>query len=386
LEYLQKLPEKYKDNDYELLYKELKDELINSINLYNFNDMSIFIDKMKYSNRNKMYFSKTKEIYLDIELNNKANKIIENDPLNVFIKYKFTKTKNELYIYKDTSTKELDFLDSFMFVDESEKGKKCQTIEDFTKNFPNLNKLIVQDGLIEDGEDTTLLEIQKEINLPEKLKVFFNIINNQLKINLKNEKEVNIINDKIYDYIMEKISNKIFPKVKHATDDQLIQKSCMLSWIEPHNIIKENNVHYDFELILPDINKYFNSIRREKSPRRKLMNLNNIFSSINRLLIFNSGKKDIGVDDQMPLLTYCFIKTKPFKFYSNLKFMELYIGEKKNKVEDNQLSQMFSICSFIKQINAKSLYNVTEEEFSQKCQISFKEYMDNYFENNFLLY
>ena len=41
LEYLQKLPEKYKDNDYELLYKELKNELINSINLYNFNDMSI---------------------------------------------------------------------------------------------------------------------------------------------------------------------------------------------------------------------------------------------------------------------------------------------------------------------------------------------------------
>ena len=386
LEYLQKLPEKYKDNDYELLYKELKNELIDSINLYNFNDMSIFIDKMKYSTRNKIYFNKMKEIYLDIELNNKANKIIENDPLNVFIKYKFTKTKNEFYIYKDTSTKELDFLDSFIFVDESEKGKRCKTIEQFTKNFPNLNKLIAHDGLIEDGEDTTLLKIQKEINLPEKLKVLFNIINEQLKINIKNEKEVNIINDKIYDYIMEKISHKIFPKVKHATDDQLIQKACMLSWIEPHNIINENNVHYDFELILPDISKYFNLIRREKSPRRKLINLNKIFSSINRLLIFNSGKKDIGVDDQMPLLTYCFIKTKPFKIYSNFKFMELYIGEKKNKGEGNQLSQMFSIFSFIKQINAKSLYNVTEEDFSQKCQISFKAYMENYLENNFLLY
>ena len=31
-------------------------------------------------------------------------------------------------------------------------------------------------------------------------------------------------------------------------------------------------------------------------------------------------------------------------------------------------------------------YNVTEEDFSQKCQISFKEYMHNYLENNFLLY
>jgi len=386
LEYLQKLPEKYKDNDYELLYEELKKELISSINFYNFNDMSIFIDKMKYSNRNKMYFNKIKEIYLDIELNNKANKIIENDPLNVFIKYKFTKTKNEFNIYKDATTKELDFLDSLMFVDESEKGKRCKTIEQFTKNFPNLNKLIPQDGLIEDEEDTTLLKIQKEINLPEKLKIFFNIINSQLNLNIKNQKELNIINDKIYDYIMEKISHKIFPKVKHATDDKLIQKTCMLSWIEPHNIINENNAHYDFELILPDISNFFNLIRREKSPRRKLINLNKIFSSINRLLIFNSGKKDIGVDDQMPLLAYCFIKTKPFKIYSNFKFMELYIGDKKNKGEDNQLSQMFSICSFILQINAKSLINVNEEDFSQKCQISFKENMENYLENNVLLY
>ena len=42
---------------------------------------------------------------------------------------------------------------------------------------------------------------------------------------------------------------------------------------------------------------------------------------------------------------------------------------------------MITICDFIKQVSAKSLFNVEEEEFNQKCQISFQEYMDNYLDN-----
>ena len=61
--------------------------------------------------------------------------------------------------------------------------------------------------------------------------------------------------------------------------------------------------------------------------------------------------------------------------------MQLYIGEKKNKGEDNQLTQMITICDYIKQVSAKSLFNVEDEEFNQKCQNAFQEYMDNYWEN-----
>ena len=150
-------------------------------------------------------------------------------------------------------------------------------------------------------------------------------------------------------------------------DYEIFNNTCQVSWIEPQNIIK-NNIHYDFELVLPDINKYFELIKTEKSPRKKLLNLNNIFSSVNRLLIFNSGVTKVGVDDQMPVLTYCFIKTIPVRIYTNLKFMELYIGEKKNKGEDNQLAQMLSICDFMTKVNYKSFYNMDEQEFNEKSQ------------------
>ena len=48
--------------------------------------------------------------------------------------------------------------------------------------------------------------------------------------------------------------------------------------------------------------------------------------------------------------------------------MELYIGEKKNKGEDNQLAQMLSICDFMTKVNYKSFYNMDEQEFNEKSQ------------------
>ena len=367
---LKKLPDEYKKNDFELLYNELKQELIDSLNLYNFEDMSIFIEKMKYAKRNKIYFNKTKEIYLDIELNNKVKKIIENYDINVYLYYKITDTKKELNIYKETmKEKQLEFLDSFTFKENNEKGKACKKIDDFIKLFPNLNSKNYSaiQGLPNNNNEIQVLELQKELKLPENLKKFFNLVNENLKTKIKTEKELNLINNKIYDYVMEKLSDKIYPRKKNNQDEQILNNTYSVSWIEPQNIIK-NNIHYDFDLVLPDINKYFKSIKTEKSPRKKLLNLNNIFSSINRLLIFNSGVTKVGVDDQMPVLTYCFIKTRPYKIYTNLKFMELYIGEKKNKGEDNQLAQMLSICDFIIKANSDSFLNITETEYNEKVR------------------
>ena len=380
IECLKKLPLEYQENDYEKLYNELREELIGSINLYNFQDMSIFIDNMKYSNRNKIFFDKTKEIYRDIELNNKVKQIIENDELNVNIYYKFKEKKRELNIYKEgLKEKQLDFLDSFTFKENNERGKLCKTIEIFTKNFPNLNKYVSSENQAECENEISIFELQKQIDLPGKLKIFFNIVNDHLKVIIKNEKELNLVNNKVYDYVMSKIFHKIYPKKRNIFDDKILEKSYQLSWIEPQNIInKETN--YDFELALPNINKYFDLIRSEKSPRKKLLNLENIFSSINNLLIFSGGATKIGVDDQMPVLTYCFIKTKPIGIYTDCNFMKLYIGDKKNKGVDNQLSQILGVCDFVNNSSFNNFYKVDKEEFNQKCQISVQDFNKNYFE------
>jgi hypothetical protein len=95
----------------------------------------------------------------------------------------------------------------------------------------------------------------------------------------------------------------------------------------------------------------------------------NIYKSISNLADFNNGegRADIGVDDQMPILNYSFIKAKPERIYSNCRFMELYIGEKSCKKEGSQFSQLMGICIYVKDINYNSLIDVTEEVFSLKC-------------------
>ena len=175
---------------------------------------------------------------------------------------------------------------------------------------------------------------------------------------------------------MSRIYDKIYPKVRNILDVEIFENTCKLSWIEPENIIKEK-IHYDFDFVLPDINKYFNLIRNEKSPRKKMINLNNIFTAIGKLIKFAKGDVSIGVDDQIFLLTYCFIKSKSWGIYTDCSFMQLYIGNKKNKSEDSQLTQLFSIIDFIKKVKYDSLYNVSESEYKEKGEASLKE-LDEY--------
>ena len=369
IECLKKLPDEYKNDEYNKLFGELTYELNESIKKCNFEYMSLFLDGMKFGNRNKNFYEIVKGIYIDIELNNKVNDIIENDNINLNINYKFTDKKQEFLISQGTiKEKTINFIDNFNLENIFKRTNK--TIEKFTKDFPNLNeyKFSKQNS----GEKINIFEWQKMLDIPNKMKIFFEHINQYLKNKIKNENELNIINDKIYDYVMSRIYDKIYPKVRNILDIEIFENTCKLNWLEPENIIKDK-INYDFDFVLPDINKYFNLIRNEKSPRKKLINLKNIFLSIDKLLKFTKGDISIGVDDQIPLLTYCFIKSKPLNIYTDCNFMQLYIGNKKNKIEDNQLTQLFSCCDFIKQVKYNLFNNISESEYKEKCENSYNE-------------
>ena len=164
---------------------------------------------------------------------------------------------------------------------------------------------------------------------------------------------------------MSKIYRKIYPNEENPYDLSLGKKIDIYSWIEPNNLIK-GNVNYNFELVLPDITRYFNSIDIEKSPRKKINNMLNIFSSINKLLTFQNQSL-IGVDDQMPLLNYIFIKAKPKRIFTNIEFMELYMGEKIMKNEGNYLVQLKAIRDFTFNLTPNRLHNISEKEFYDNC-------------------
>ena len=361
-EYLRKLPPEYKEKDYKKLYEELKNDIEKSIKQYDFEELSIMIDKKKFGRKIKAYYNNKKEILDDINLNKGVNKIIENEPINVKIYFRYNDNKKELNIYQeDVGDKQLDFLDSFIFVDSNSKAKSCPTIESFTKYFPDLNRFISK-------ANKSIFDIQRELKVPFNLNNFFNIIKNYLKSSKKSKDEnsINIIFEKIYDYVMAKLYRKIYPKEENPNDLSLQKKIDIFSWIEPNNLMKKN-INYNFELVLPDITKYFNLINIEKSPRKKINNMMNIFSSVNKLLTFQNQSL-IGVDDQMPLLNYIFIKAKPKKMITNVEFMELYIGDKIKRNEGHYLVQLKSVIDFTDHLAPNNLFNISEKEFYENCK------------------
>ena len=364
LENLKKLPEEYKENDYEKLYEELEKEIKTSMESRNFELLSVIVAEMRFSKRRKDFYSNLTDVLIDINLNNNVNNIIENDEINVKLYFKYGEKKN-LNIYKeDISERQLDFLNSFVFVDDKDV-KSCKTLKTFANIFPDLNRC----ALVE-NETRSVFDVQRELNVPKEINGFFTIIKNHLTNvrKIKDEKELTLIYNKIYDHIWSKLYSKLYPKKLDIMDMSLQQKFTLYSWVEPFHFIKENN--YNFELILPKIVTYFNNIDIEKSPRKKIMNMNYIFEAINTLLEFNQDKINIGVDNQMPLLNYVFIKARPKNIFTNCEFMELYSGEKIRKKEGNYLTQLKSIRDFTLGLTHNKLFNITIEEFNQNCKLA----------------
>ena len=360
LECLKSLPPDLRNNDYENLYNTLINEVSNAMKNLDFETLSFCLGKVKFANRGKIYYENLKKEIIEIELNEKVQAIIENTIIPVTIT--MNSKEKEIKIEKGKSIKEIPFFD--IFKGDSEERKTCSTIESFGNKFPNIEM-----ARKNNFPETQLFEYEEELNLTEELNNYFNIIKEHLvkRMNYnESQSEFETILNKIYDYVMEKIYEKIYPSEPFIEDNLIFAQCILVSWVEPQHLIKGRN-NYIFDSFLPDVINYFEKIEKEKSPRKKLENMVNIFVSIENVVKFNGDNKDIGVDDQLPILNYAFIKAHPFPMYTNCKYMELFLGSKKYKLEGNYLTQLFTICKFIENLSAKDLFDVSEEKFKNNC-------------------
>ena len=358
---LKLLPSESQANDYENLYKSMENDINNSIKEIDFETMSVCLGKVKFAKRGKIYYENVKNTIIDIELNEKAQSIIETAIIPSTIYLNYTDKEKEFKIDKGKNIKEIPLID--VYKDDSDKKKNCATIESFANKFPDISK-------IQQFQDIDIFILEEQLKFTEELSHYFKLIKEHLTKHLnldETQKEFEDINNKIYDYVMEKLYDKIYPSEPREEDNIIFRQCILLSWTEPKHFIKEKK-NYIFDSFLPDVIGYFDKIEKEKSPRKKLENMSNIFVSIENVVKFNGENKDIGVDDQLPILNYAFIKAHPLNIYSNCMFMNLFLGSKKNKVEDNQLTQLFSICEFVQGINASCLNDVSEEEYKKNCE------------------
>ena len=358
---LKLLSPELQSNDFETLFKSFEVDIKNSIKELDFETISVCLGKVKFAQRGKVYYENAKKAIIDLELNQKAQLIIEKEPIPVIININYN--KKEFKIEKGKSIKEVP--QSEIFRDNNEKKKNCPSIESFVFKFPNIEQFQLYD-------DEDLFDVEKELKISEGISDYFKIIKDYLTQNLKIEEsstEFQNINNKIYDYVMEKIYEKIYPTFPQENDNIIFRNCILLSWVEPKHFISGKK-NYIFDSFLPDVTGFFNKIENEKSPRKKLLYMSKIFISIENVVKFNGDNKDIGVDDQLPILTYAFIKTHPFLIYTNYKFMELFLGEKKNQGEGNQLAQLEAACQFVSEIKYSDLNDMTEEKYKKNCQLA----------------
>ena len=365
LEYLKKLPEELSKDDFKELYNEMEKDISSSIKELDFEALSICLGKAKFAKRIKVNYETTYKHILNIDLNVKVQKIIEKDFIPVEIHYKYTKKEKEFYIEEKPNIKEKNSLD--ILEEGREKKNICRTIKLFTKKFPDLVKT-------QSSYDTTLTEMDEEMKLNENLQKYFNIIKKKIEKEQKNadENELLEINNKIYDYVMEKIYEKIFPVEPDPEDNLIFRKCFLLSWVEPKHFIG-NKKNYVFDSFLPDVIEFFGKLDKEKSPRIKFIYMKKIFVAINDVLRFNGKEGEAGVDDQMPILNYSFIKAKPQHISSNYKFMNIFIGKNRNRSEGSQLTQISGICEHVLNLTYDQLNGVTKEEFDEKCKNAYFE-------------
>jgi hypothetical protein len=372
LESIGKLPDDYKKNDYELLFKELKSDIEESLKHLNVNNINDISDKVKYGKKKRLFYENAEKRLTDITLNEKGQYILDKlkIPCDLFFCYnEKEKAMRIREIKKDDNT--LKFLDSMVFVEQSKYIKTCNIIKDFTKCFPNIVK-----SSVFFGENEKIMDMLKDLDIPGIIIKYIEMVKDKLK-SLKiftNEEEFKIINDKIYDFALEKIYDKIFPTFQSDNDAKLHTWCQKLSWTEPKNYI-DGNKNYVFDSFLPDVISNFLKMEKEKSPRKKLEYVKAVFKCVSQVQDFNGadGSK-AGADDIANILPYAFIKSILNMAYTNLQYLQFFV--KKGNLEDQWLTQLNVASEFVLNVTYKDL-KVTKEEFDENCEKSYNDYTNN---------
>ena len=366
IDYLDKIPQNLIEDDYEHLINDIQNDVIKEIKNLNFEDLSVLIDKMKFVNRSKIYYEKTKNLIIDIYLNKKAQTIVEKEIIEVEILLKYNDKVKEFSIKPpDKDEKHLCYLDNIFEEPKKKPSKLCKTIKIFTKYFPDLIKY-------QNFYKVNVLKIEEELEVPKKINNYLEIIKEHIKKNFNNinEKDFLSINNKINDYIMEKLYKKIYPKELNKIDEIIYENCEKLKWVEPKHFFNGKK-NYIYESFLPDLSNYLYQMTKQKSVRKKFIYANAIFECMDNLGKFN-GEKNFGIDDKIKILNYVFIKAKPLNVYSNCEFMELFIGKKNDGIEGQNLAQLKVICRHVANLSSSELNGVEENEYNVNCEKSRK--------------
>ena len=368
-EYLKKIPDYLTKNDCEELYREIEQDINNSLEQLDFYKLSVIFEKLEFAERGKLFYIENQKLLMDIKLKERAKEIVYKKFIPVSIEFSW-KGVNGIFKIEpaDFKIEDKNNLDKINYYQNSRNKILALTIDDFTKKFPNLR-------IYQDYQDIDPFVIQKKLNFSEKFEKYFQIIFYYLNTNnknLENESKYNMtqIKEIIFDFVMNRLYDKIFPAELDEKDSKIYQKSFNLSWVKPSHFLGDQK-QYVLGSFLNYVNNYFKQLSSEKSTRKKLEILDKIINNISFFYKFND-KTEIGVDDILPVLSFAMIKAQPFRLYSNISYMKMYSKLGNFFVEGNKFEEFEAAMEFIINIKYNHLKGVTEEEYKKNVQMSVK--------------
>ena len=148
-----------------------------------------------------------------------------------------------------------------------------------------------------------------------------------IKYDEENKQKIMLI---IQKYIFEKIYDKIFPSYIEEKDLSITSKLINLKQIKFESLNLNN---FDYDSVLPIINKLFNQLDEKRWPIDKLKIINQIFEIVFNIIKYVKGI-EYSDDDLSNILIYFLIKTKPEKLNSNIEFLEIF-GHKNEMFKNN---------------------------------------------------
>ena len=363
-EYLKKIPDYLTKNDCEELYKEIEQDIKNSLEQLDFIKLSGILEKLEFAERGKIFYKENQKFLTEIKLKEQVKEIIYKEFIPVSIKFSWNEKDNGILQIEPANFK-IKYRNNLDKINKYQNSKKlilALSIDEFTKKFPNLIKY-------QEYQDADIFLIQEKLNFAGKLENYFNIVFNHIKSHYKNEfkDNMNQIKEIIFDFVMNKLYDKIFPIESNKKDNLIYQNSIKLSWVNIFHFLG-NKKQYVLGSFINDINYYFKLLSSEKSTRKKLINFDKIINNISFFYKFND-KKEIGVDDILPVLTFAIIKVHPFYFDTNIKYMKMYRKLGNFFEEGNKFEQLGVAIELIINIKYSNLKGITKEEFINNINI-----------------
>ena len=396
-----------KQNDYSRFLWEIYKDKIESITNLNNKDLSQYYDKIEMAKKYNTLYQESKNIILNIDINNTVNSIIENEniPVEVYLEYK--QDKKVLKIVKFKHKKKLSIFGSSPNTNDKDIKKEynfqkinnfysfeicetCLTINDFINNFPDI-------ATISELNEENVFDVLTQIEISSKLNEYFEIIENYFtksihKKNTKNSSDylsynANInydnidyekINLKIKDFIIQKLYEKIYPKNINDLDSKIFLNCTKLSWTEPRHYLKEeiikNTYPFYFERFAEEMKNLMNNVDKEKIPNKKINLINSTLNIFDKYFCQNK-KVNYDQDFFKHLLIYTLVKIRPNYIYRNCQFIKIFIGNNKSKDIERMMEVFSESYKFVENITYKNLFGVSEDEFIKRCEKSLHGYL-----------